>query len=71
MEALATPFPLPDASLLSFLHPAQGTSLVDFPSSRPVMNIPYWGYFLVYFKLVLCELPRSFKMVFGPKALKL
>ena len=24
-------------------HPAQGTSLVGFPSSRPVMNIPYWG----------------------------
>ena len=43
MEALATPFPLPAASLLSFLHSAQGTSLVGFPSFRRVMNIPYWG----------------------------
>ena len=71
VEALATPFPLPAAALLSFLHPAQGTSLVGSPSSRPMMNIPYWECFLVYFNLVLCELPRSFKMVFGPKALKL
>ena len=43
MEALATLFPLPAAALLSFLHSAQGTSLVGFPSSRRVMNIPYWG----------------------------
>ena len=43
MEALATPFLLPADALLSSLHPAQGTSLVGFPSSRRVMNIPYWG----------------------------